>query len=269
MLTIGQMARCYGLTTKTLRHYDSIGLFSPALTGAENGYRYYQPTQIEMLGHIVRLRQLGLPLERIRQLATQGQLAETAPLREALATHAGQLQASISEQQQLLAQLHSYLLELAEAPGIGSQIPELVYRPAFRVIGMVCHDSESIPQMWDRFIQREHEIGGLLRPGGSYGLCQPLDDGRWRYIAGLEVDTGAAVPAGMTALEVPAQAYARVEHRGPVGGLPATNRMAYAAWLPAAGFKALEGIEFEYMDERFLGPQHPDTIVELFIPVQG
>ncbi len=45
MLTIGQMARCYGLTTKTLRHYDSIDLFSPALTGTENGYRYYLPTQ--------------------------------------------------------------------------------------------------------------------------------------------------------------------------------------------------------------------------------
>ncbi|RBH45754.1 MerR family transcriptional regulator, partial [Pseudomonas sp. MWU13-2860] len=46
MLTIGQLARCHGLSTKTLRHYDSIGLFRPALTGRDNGYRYYLPAQV-------------------------------------------------------------------------------------------------------------------------------------------------------------------------------------------------------------------------------
>ncbi|WDH52431.1 MerR family DNA-binding transcriptional regulator [Pseudomonas chlororaphis] len=46
MLTIGQMARCHGLTTKTLRHYDSIGLFTPSLTRQDNGYRYYKPEQM-------------------------------------------------------------------------------------------------------------------------------------------------------------------------------------------------------------------------------
>lgn len=35
MLTIGQMARSQGVSTKTLRHYDSIGLFSPTLNGQD------------------------------------------------------------------------------------------------------------------------------------------------------------------------------------------------------------------------------------------
>ena len=65
MLTIGQMARCHGLTTKTLRHYDSIGLFPPALTGRDNGYRYYSPEQIVTLGRIAWLRQLGMSLSLI------------------------------------------------------------------------------------------------------------------------------------------------------------------------------------------------------------
>ena len=47
MLTIGQLARIFEISTKTLRHYDAIGLFVPARTGSDNGYRYYQPEQIE------------------------------------------------------------------------------------------------------------------------------------------------------------------------------------------------------------------------------
>lgn len=42
MLTIGQMARCHALSTKTLRHYDRIGLFRPALTGQDRcAYRHF------------------------------------------------------------------------------------------------------------------------------------------------------------------------------------------------------------------------------------
>lgn len=51
MLTIGQLARIFEISTKTLRHYDAIGLFVPARTGSDNGYRYYQPEQIEQLAH--------------------------------------------------------------------------------------------------------------------------------------------------------------------------------------------------------------------------
>ncbi|MBP4046999.1 MerR family transcriptional regulator [Chromobacterium violaceum] len=68
MLTSGQLARCHGLSTKTLRHYDSIGLFRPALTGRDNGYRYYLPAQVAELGRIVMLRELGLPLDEIAKL---------------------------------------------------------------------------------------------------------------------------------------------------------------------------------------------------------
>ncbi|WP_134576092.1 MerR family transcriptional regulator, partial [Pseudomonas aeruginosa] len=56
MLTIGQLARIFEISTKTLRHYDAIGLFVPARTGSDNGYRYYQPEQIEQLSSILALR---------------------------------------------------------------------------------------------------------------------------------------------------------------------------------------------------------------------
>ena len=60
MLTIGQLARIFEISTKTLRHYDAIGLFVPARTGSDNGYRYYQPEQIEQLSRILALRRLDV-----------------------------------------------------------------------------------------------------------------------------------------------------------------------------------------------------------------
>jgi DNA-binding transcriptional MerR regulator len=46
MLTVGQMARIFQITPKTLRHYDAIGLFSPIRIGEDNLYRYYASVQV-------------------------------------------------------------------------------------------------------------------------------------------------------------------------------------------------------------------------------
>jgi DNA-binding transcriptional MerR regulator len=63
MLTIGQMARICNISTKTLHHYEAVGLFMPDKIGRENQYRYYQPRQIDLLRKIVFFRSMGLGLE--------------------------------------------------------------------------------------------------------------------------------------------------------------------------------------------------------------
>ncbi len=59
MLTIGQMARVFGITAKTLRHYETVDVFRPAQYGRDNGYRYYAPAQISTLRRILWLRARG------------------------------------------------------------------------------------------------------------------------------------------------------------------------------------------------------------------
>lgn len=270
MLTIGQLARCHGLTTKTLRHYDSIGLFCPAVTGRDNGYRYYRHDQIATLGRIVWLRQLGMSLEAIAALAKNGALDDSQSLRESLAHHSRQLQAEIRQRQILLEELTRYLAT-PERTETTMQTPHRIDCPAQRIIGMTWtpEDAGSIADMWQRFIPREHEIDRLAQPAGTFGICQPLADGQWRYIAGLPVADDAPVPEGMVEIVIPAGHYAKVEHCGPVSGLPDTFRAAYAEWLPAAGLTPLDEIEFEYCGERFYGPHHPESVVELYLPITG
>ncbi|MHC8335732.1 MerR family transcriptional regulator [Pseudomonas sp. LB3P25] len=269
MLTIGQMARSHGLTTKTLRHYDSIGLFTPALTGRDNGYRYYRPEQIVTLGRIVWLKHLGMALEDIRGLAVNGGLDSVASLRESLEGHARQLRADIQRSEQVLGQLTRYLAQ-PERSLPPMQTPERIAYPALRIMGMSWQqdDDGTIAEMWQRFVPREEEIDRLTDPMGTFGVCQPLDDGQWRYIAGLPVGPHAPLVQGMLEMEIPARQYARVEHHGTVTTLPETFRAAYSEWLPAAGMVPAEGIEFEYCGERFFGPMHPDSVVELYIPLK-
>lgn len=63
--TIQQLAKLSGVTRRTLRYYDQIGLLRPART-TEAGYRIYGPSQVDRLQHILFYRALGLELAEIR-----------------------------------------------------------------------------------------------------------------------------------------------------------------------------------------------------------
>ncbi|MGB3329662.1 MAG: MerR family transcriptional regulator [Thermomicrobiales bacterium] len=62
--SISEVARMTHITTRTLRHYDRIGLLPPAGV-RENGYRVYQRPQLLRLQRILLLRELGMDLATI------------------------------------------------------------------------------------------------------------------------------------------------------------------------------------------------------------
>jgi len=59
------------VTSRTLRHYDEIGLLPPAWVGA-NGYRYYEQEQVLRLQQILVMRELGLGLDAIKEIVHRG-----------------------------------------------------------------------------------------------------------------------------------------------------------------------------------------------------
>lgn len=65
--TIQQLAQLAGVTRRTLRWYDQIGLLTPART-TPAGYRLYGPEQVDRLQQILFYRALGLDLSSIRMI---------------------------------------------------------------------------------------------------------------------------------------------------------------------------------------------------------
>jgi len=63
--TIAQVADEFGVTHRTVRHYEELGLISPERRGTARVYHRRDRTR---LGLILRGRRLGFPLEEIRTI---------------------------------------------------------------------------------------------------------------------------------------------------------------------------------------------------------
>ncbi len=66
-MNISQAARQSGLSTKTIRYYEDIGLVAPPARAA-NGYRQYDEVALDELHFLARARGVGFDLEECRQL---------------------------------------------------------------------------------------------------------------------------------------------------------------------------------------------------------
>ena len=75
-MRIGEVAELTGLTPRTIRYYEEIGLLGGGRESREQGkHRSYSDADVERIREIVRLRDLlGLSLEQLSQLVE----AETA-----------------------------------------------------------------------------------------------------------------------------------------------------------------------------------------------
>ena len=66
-MKINEVEALVGITKKNIRFYEEQGLLSPG-RNAENGYREYGDTEVQILRGIKLLRKLGVPIEEIRQM---------------------------------------------------------------------------------------------------------------------------------------------------------------------------------------------------------
>ena len=96
--SIQEVARLAGTTSRTLRHYDDVGLVPPSRIGS-NGYRYYDADALVRLQRVLLLRELGLGIPAIAEVL-EGHQDDV----HALITHRDLLR---QEQQRLARQLAS------------------------------------------------------------------------------------------------------------------------------------------------------------------
>jgi len=120
---IGEFAELSGVSAKTLRFYDEIGVLRPASVDPRTGYRRYLPQQLEDLASILALKNLGVSLAQVRKLtARRGSATDRrAVLNELKQT----IEHSIQSATQSLNWINAALDELGEGK---SPIPVIVKR---------------------------------------------------------------------------------------------------------------------------------------------
>jgi len=70
-LTVGEVAQRFGITVRTLHHYDEIGLLTPSRRSV-SGYRVYTSADLTRLSQVIVYRRLELSLDEIASLLDEG-----------------------------------------------------------------------------------------------------------------------------------------------------------------------------------------------------
>jgi MerR family Zn(II)-responsive transcriptional regulator of zntA len=76
LMQIGELATRVGVTTRTLRYYEELGLIQPE-ERSEGGFRLYSENQLRRLKIVQSLKELGFDLERICELFNLRHTRET------------------------------------------------------------------------------------------------------------------------------------------------------------------------------------------------
>jgi DNA-binding transcriptional MerR regulator len=79
--TIQKLASLAGVSTRTLRYYDEIGILKPARINS-SGYRIYGQAEVNTLQQILFYRELGVGLDSIKDIVTAPSFDGEKALRE-------------------------------------------------------------------------------------------------------------------------------------------------------------------------------------------
>lgn len=177
MLRIGEFAKLGGVTVKTLRHYESLGLVRPVVTDRRTSYRYYRAEQVANLNAVVALATAGVPLKLIPRLLeadAEERSAQLLSLRETMARRAEQTQ-------QALGLIDALIDEAKSAEPVqanrGNRGPVVLAKcePArtVRSLRTTARSYADVDQLLDELSGSARQAGSPLQLGAVWHACAP------------------------------------------------------------------------------------------------
>jgi len=149
--TVGELARATGLTVRTLHHYDRIGLLRPSAR-SRAGYRLYGDQDVARLQQIRSLRQLGFPLEQIRELLDRRD-GDRASHLHVIELHLARLREQIRAQQRLCDRLERIAERLRAAEEVSAD--ELIRS----IEAMTMFEKYYTPEQLEQLAKRREALG--------------------------------------------------------------------------------------------------------------
>ena len=244
MFSIGEFARLGGVSVRTLRHYDEIGLLRPASIDPGTGYRGYTAQQLGQLNRIMALKDLGLSLTQARRLLDGITLDE---LRGMLLLRRAQLEHELEQHKNQLLGVEGRLRSIAREDAmpaddiVAKKIPAL---GAVVIAGQApAFGPENIVPVVNRLAEQFDQLGihDRVKEAGPRLIFYEYEDGE-------NVTVHLALPVTEAPGELPAPAHYRVlpqvEAAISVRADPAASifPMVYhdlARWIDERGYRAV------------------------------
>ncbi|MBW4847464.1 MAG: AraC family transcriptional regulator [Lachnospiraceae bacterium] len=158
--------------------------------------------------------------------------------------------------------------------------PRIVELPEIRVAGIrgetTLRDNR-LRELWDRTNSLYSQIPNRIPGGRSFGICEACaentlytmnEDILFTEVAGTEVSSFEGLTEPFVQKVIPGGRYAVFTHRGTLRMLPQTFDYIWGTWFLTTKEELDWREDFELYDERFLGYDHPDSEVDLYIPVK-
>ena len=122
-LMISDLAEALGITTRTIRLYEKLGLVEPPKR-TEGRVRYYDKADIIRFKFVLRLKTLGLSLEEMKELADMFDREQKIPdkimprLIELLDTHLATIKERVDTLQRLGKEIAAYRTRIINQFGL-------------------------------------------------------------------------------------------------------------------------------------------------------
>lgn len=123
-MQISDLAETLGITTRTIRLYEKLGLVEPPKrTGGR--VRYYEKEDVKRFKFVLRLKTLGLSLEEMKELADQYNREQRVPdkimprLIELLDTHLNSIKEKVTTLQKLEKEISAYRTRIVDQYHLG------------------------------------------------------------------------------------------------------------------------------------------------------
>ena len=219
-LAIGDFSRMTHLSVKALRHYHDVGLLTPAEIDPATGYRFYEPAQLPAAQVIRRFRDLGMPLDEIREVL---QAPDVAARNQVIVAHLQRMESQLAVTQSVVASLRS-LLDRPPAP-IAVEHRSVGPARALAICGQV-----SLPDLdpWLDAAQRELDAAlaaagvPAAGPRGALYPAELFQLGADEVVAYVPVSSEAPSGGRARMLEIPPAELAVAVHAGTLADLDLT-----------------------------------------------
>ncbi len=157
--------------------------------------------------------------------------------------------------------------------------PKIVELPEIKVAGLrgetTLRDNR-FRELWERANAMFGQIPNRIPNGRGFGICEAClnntlytmnKDVLFSEVAGIEVSSFDGLPETFVRKTIPVGRYAVFTHRGTLTKLPQTFDYIWGTWFLTTKEEMDSREDFEMYDSRYLGYGHPDSEVDLFIPV--